>query len=89
MGSSAEPSSKRENPAELIHKQQAQSLGPSRCASGSFNHSLSSLILNELITPGLLRWIVMTHRGLSRQGDLGLARAAGWRAGALEGHREA
>ena len=71
--SSADPSSKRENPMELTHKQQAWSLGPTRCASGSFNDSLSPLILNELDTPGLLRWIIITHRGLSRQGDLGLA----------------
>lgn len=77
MGSSADPSSKRENPVELIHKQQARSLGPTRCASGSFNDSLSSLILSELDTPGLLRWIIMTQRGLSRQGDLGLAELQG------------
>lgn len=46
MGSSADPSLKRENPGEPIHKQQARSLGPIRCASGGFNGSFLSSIPN-------------------------------------------
>lgn len=44
-GDSADPSLERENPMELIHKQQAGSLGPTRCAAG-FNGSHMSLIPN-------------------------------------------
>lgn len=33
-GDSVDPSLERENPMELIHKQQAGSLGPTRCAAG-------------------------------------------------------
>lgn len=33
-GNSVDPSPEKENPVELIHKQQAGSLGPTRCAVG-------------------------------------------------------
>ena len=33
-GNSVDPSLERENPVELIHKQQAGSLDPTRCAAG-------------------------------------------------------